>query len=274
MSNGKCQRGSSFGRCDYCHLGREDVCQLIVESTRRMDEDVNRLLSQRKTTACEPGQAFTIEPGQAFTLTSRLDQLAMASASRFARSMDKIEFERDAAERLARQQARDYSDLMRMAAEPEYYARAAESAATLRERGRIAARRVAGEREDREQAAMASHLNYLWAELPKDTHLHWHDPHLGEQSTGTGDRGTSDLVAPSAGINWNIDMVKGKGEADIAVAGDPTTMTVHWSEAMKGSDAMTSSANPSDDRYPHSCPQCGSKAYVGLTEVDCSKGCR
>lgn len=26
-------------------------------------------------------------------------------------------------------------------------------------------------------------------------------------------------------------------------------------------------------RFPHSCPRCGGAAYVGLSDVDCSRGC-
>ena len=28
-----------------------------------------------------------------------------------------------------------------------------------------------------------------------------------------------------------------------------------------------------EDRYPHKCPRCGSKAYVGLSQVDCASKC-
>lgn len=31
---------------------------------------------------------------------------------------------------------------------------------------------------------------------------------------------------------------------------------------------------PDLSRFPHLCPRCGSAAYVGLNEVDCSEGCR
>jgi hypothetical protein len=27
------------------------------------------------------------------------------------------------------------------------------------------------------------------------------------------------------------------------------------------------------ERFPHDCPRCGGPAYVGLNDVDCSKGC-
>jgi hypothetical protein len=28
-----------------------------------------------------------------------------------------------------------------------------------------------------------------------------------------------------------------------------------------------------DDRFPHSCPRCKAPAYVGLNDIDCSRGC-
>ena len=29
----------------------------------------------------------------------------------------------------------------------------------------------------------------------------------------------------------------------------------------------------SSKEYPHTCPKCGAPAYIGLTSIDCSKGC-
>lgn len=31
--------------------------------------------------------------------------------------------------------------------------------------------------------------------------------------------------------------------------------------------------NEMKSRFPHSCPRCGSAAYIGMNDVDCSKGC-
>jgi hypothetical protein len=28
-----------------------------------------------------------------------------------------------------------------------------------------------------------------------------------------------------------------------------------------------------NDRFPHVCPRCGGKAYIGFMNVDCQKGC-
>ena len=33
-------------------------------------------------------------------------------------------------------------------------------------------------------------------------------------------------------------------------------------------------AQDKESKYPHVCPKCGSPAYIGLTNLDCSGGCK
>ena len=53
----------------------------------------------------------------------------------------------------------------------------------------------------------------------------------------------------------------------------PAYVPVHFTVA-SAEAVMAAFEEKPDDRFPHKCPYCGSRAYIGFNSLECQRGCR
>jgi hypothetical protein len=73
------------------------------------------------------------------------------------------------------------------------------------------------------------------------------------------------LLAEVAEIQRRIEDVSGTRTMNTAAAYEPPAVVTKANESV-----LTAAKDSFGNRFPHTCPSCGSCAYVGATKIECS----